>query len=84
MDKPYSNSIQSMTLQEIALVFSILSERELSKPMRDALVLRYDSGFGLTNVASRSKVDRGALSAAENKVLDTWRKIHNHFEKAGK
>lgn len=80
MDKPFSDSIQSLSAKELALVFSILPEREITKPMRDALVFRYDSGFSVSFSARRFGVDRGALSKAENKVLDVWSKILAHIE----
>lgn len=81
MDKGYSNSIQSLTLEELKLVFEILTEKNVSKKMRDALVFRYDTGFSISFTARRFEVDRIALSNAENRVVDVMRKILAYIEK---
>lgn len=68
-----------MRLDEIQLVFSILSKRELSQKVRDALIIRYEHGCSLQAAAARAKVSRQHISNGEKRVLSIHDKIMKHY-----
>lgn len=80
MKKHYSKSIESLSEKEVALVFSVLDNRTLSKRMREALLYKLNHGSTIDYTAFHFDVNRCALSKAEDKVVSAFHAMLNHFE----
>lgn len=75
----FNQTIQSMRLDEIQLVFSILSKRDLSQKVRDALMIRYKHGDSLHSAALKAKVSRQHVSNGEKRILKIHNMIMEHY-----
>lgn len=64
-----AGSIQVLRKDELKLLLSMLSKREISDKVRDALWLIHEHGYELTFAASRCNVSYRHISNAEKKLL---------------
>lgn len=74
-----SDSIQALRPDEIELIFSIISFRDLSQKIRNALMMRYEHGYSLQATAVAANVSRRHISNGEKRVLDIHKKIMAHY-----
>ncbi len=68
-EKPIFKSIQALRKEELELLLSLKSKKEISEKTRKALWLIFDHGWSVTLAAWRADVSYRHVSNAEKKLL---------------
>lgn len=80
-DGRYSSSVQALRKDELELLLSFMSMREISQKVRDALWMIFDHGYTLSFAATRADVSYRHVSNAEKKLLSMHHKIMKLYGK---
>lgn len=80
-DGSFAESIQSLRKDELELLLSFMSMREISQKVRDALWLIFNHGWNLTLAAGRAGVSYRHVSNAEKKLLSMHKEIMKLYGK---
>lgn len=68
-ERPFAKSIQALRKNELELLLSFKSKKEISEKTRKALWLIFDHGWSITFAARNADVSYRHVSNAEKKLL---------------
>ncbi|MGM6589821.1 hypothetical protein ABLB47_02925 [Vibrio parahaemolyticus] len=74
-ERPFSKSVQSLRKDELELLMSMISKRDLSQKVRDAIWLMFNHGYSLGMSSRLAGVSYRHVSNAEKKLIGMHDKI---------
>lgn len=74
-----SDSIQALRKDEFELLLSLVSKREISEKVRNALWLMFNHGYEVTFASRRAEVSYRHVTNAERKLLTMHNKIMSTY-----
>lgn len=75
MTKQFNETVQALRKEEIDLLLSLLSQREISEKTRAAIMARYEHGYSLALAGAFGGVSRQYVAKAEKKLMEMHEKI---------
>lgn len=80
-ERPFSQSIQALRKEEVELLMSFISKRDMSEKVRNALWLIFEHGYSRSFASRRADVSYRHVSNAEKKLLKMHHGIMNLYGK---
>lgn len=80
-DGMYAASVQALRADELELLMSFISKRDMTDKTRDALRMMLEHGYSVTFAARRAGVSYRHVTNAERKLLDMHDAIMKQYGK---